>query len=290
MPDRYDPKGPVRRPPERRASDARVTEEDPLAELAKIVQGRPTGGAQRNRGAPAKDPGRPPGKGDAVSDLEAELLNDLQASFAAVRVAAAQPTPPEPPAPKPEPPAAKAAVTPMFPPLPDVFAPTPPAATAEPAAEAEPEPEPEIRPEPDDNPPPPRFVPIPAAPVMQPVVHRTTQAEQPASRPARTGRPPETPPEPRADVGASFQMRSTSGTPSAPPVTRPTHSRWEQPEAAKPAASDASRFAPPRGAPAPQPQPAFDDLDDSDPFADGLFAPSADGDGEGAFPLDAFPA
>src|SRR5258707_12865100 len=102
MADRYDPKVSPRPASDRRPGDVRRNEpgmeDDPLAELAKIVQGRPTSASassRSGRGGAASDQKPPPG-GNAVSDLEAELLNDLQASFAAVRQAAAAPTPSQP--------------------------------------------------------------------------------------------------------------------------------------------------------------------------------------------------
>src|SRR5664279_3822430 len=83
MPDQYDPKVSPRPSADRRAADPRRgVDNDPLAELAKIVQGRPTAVAAQSR-----DPARAPANGSSGghADLEAELLSDLQASFAAVR-------------------------------------------------------------------------------------------------------------------------------------------------------------------------------------------------------------
>jgi hypothetical protein len=97
MADPYDPKFAPRAP----GRDA--PGHDPLAELAKIVQGRPTPASQ----AAARQQLRPqPVNGGAAPDLEDELLNDLQASFAAVRdtlapLAAAPPPKPRAAAPPP---------------------------------------------------------------------------------------------------------------------------------------------------------------------------------------------
>lgn len=80
MADRYDPKLSVRPPGERKAAEP-TAEADPLAELARMVSGRaPSDPAGRAR---AEERDRPP-EGDVERDLEAELLNDLQASFAAL--------------------------------------------------------------------------------------------------------------------------------------------------------------------------------------------------------------
>jgi hypothetical protein len=96
MPDQYDPRVSPRPSNDRRPAESRRgpagTEDDPLAELAKIVQGRPSAAP-----APAaKNESRHANGNGGLADLEAELLNDLQASFAAVREA--QPSPSAPPA------------------------------------------------------------------------------------------------------------------------------------------------------------------------------------------------
>lgn len=100
MADRYDPKLSVRPPGERKTAEPQA-DSDPLAELARIVSGRspiepaPTAKGKAIAAAPQPEP-------DVERDLEAELLNDLQASFAAIReplenASAAAPTPdPEP--------------------------------------------------------------------------------------------------------------------------------------------------------------------------------------------------
>ena len=84
MSDRYDPKLSVRPPSERRP-EAAAQDDDPLAELARIVTGRSTFDpppAARSKTVPAADSSP---EADLARDLESELLNDLQASFAALR-------------------------------------------------------------------------------------------------------------------------------------------------------------------------------------------------------------
>jgi hypothetical protein len=309
MADRYDPKVSPRPASDRRPGEPRRNEpgmeDDPLAELAKIVQGRPTGASASSRGrAAAANDQKPPSGGNAISDLEAELLNDLQASFAAVREAAAAPTSSQP-KPAPAPPSQPMTRTRPEPDLEPEEAFSPPAMFTRAApppspAPPKPEPEPEVRAEQRHDPseiPPPRFVPIPPPPVMQPPVVQRTVPEPPPERPSRAARPPlagDARPDTRTDVGSSFQLRSTAPVASNPPPlsqqSRLPHSRWEKPEPAKPQASTASRFAPPRGAPTPQPQPSFDDLDDdTDPFAEGgVFAQGTTEHSEAEFPLEGF--
>ena len=85
MPDRYDPKFSVRPPGDRKPAEP-TDEIDPLAELARIVSGRPAHEPSATATARGKAPGGPPvPEPDVEQDLEAELLNDLQASFAAIR-------------------------------------------------------------------------------------------------------------------------------------------------------------------------------------------------------------
>ena len=122
MADRYDPKLSVRPPGERRTPES-SDEADPLAELARIVTGRgapePSGRGRAPGGDPLPEP-------DIERDLEAELLNDLQASFAALggpladagaAPAAGPVEEPEPdlpePAPEPEPEPPKPAAEPI---------------------------------------------------------------------------------------------------------------------------------------------------------------------------------
>jgi hypothetical protein len=120
MPDRYDPKLSVRPPGERKTAET-PSDSDPLAELARIVSGRPPFDptpAAKAKSLPAAVQPEP----DVERDLEAELLNDLQASFAAIReplesvgAAVADDEPeaePEPEPPPPPPPVARAAQPP----------------------------------------------------------------------------------------------------------------------------------------------------------------------------------
>ncbi len=84
MPDRYDPKLSVRPLSERR-HDPAAADDDPLAELARIVTGRSTydpgpGSKIKTEAAPESSE-----ETDLGRDLESELLNELQAAFAAVR-------------------------------------------------------------------------------------------------------------------------------------------------------------------------------------------------------------
>jgi hypothetical protein len=282
MPDQYDPK--LSRPPSRDAR--RGAADDPLAELARIVQGRPA----VSMPAPKPSQPAPPTNGSNGADLEAELLNDLQASFAAVREAA-RPTPPAPPAPIAPRPQAAAPV------------PQPPPVVDEPAEEQEPErPAPrndsrtelrdEFRLEPFDQS---RLVPIPTPPVIQPMIQTSFEAPPlprstierrpepiaerapeapPVERPAAKARP--APPPVVPDL-AAFQLRGSSTAPAAAPVqpaapARQPHSRWERPEAPKPQPAAPSRFAPPRTA-----APVMSEEEELDPFAEGgLFADHAD--------------
>ncbi|MEJ0012621.1 MAG: SPOR domain-containing protein [Bauldia sp.] len=299
MPDQYDPKVSPRPSADRRQADARrgaTMADDPLAELAKIVQGRPTSSAaQPSRQAPAA----PPSNG-AGSDLEAELLNDLQASFAAVRdvfppapppVAAAAPR--QAPSPTPPPPRAPIVIDEAPAPAPVAAAPAPqPAPPPHPAprTDAGSELRDEFRLEPVDQT---RLVPIPAPPVIQPMIQSSAPPPRPAAERPPAERKPEPAPEkvaeapverapakprqpappPTPNLGA-FQLRGSAAPPaSSPPAAaavppRQPHSRWEQPEPARAQPAAASRFAPPRTA-----APPMEDEADLDPFAEGgLFA------------------
>ena len=81
MSDRYDPKTSARPQGDRRPGAA--TDDDPLAELARIVTGRSSFGSQ-GRDQAGEGPEGSGDAGDGAADLESELLNDLQASFAAL--------------------------------------------------------------------------------------------------------------------------------------------------------------------------------------------------------------
>lgn len=93
MPDRHDPKLSVR-PLRDRRPDVEPSD-DPLAELARIVTGRTPLDPGGTRGSDAPEDGDRSGD-DLVDDLETELLNDLQASFAALNDPADTPSPPRP--------------------------------------------------------------------------------------------------------------------------------------------------------------------------------------------------
>ncbi len=100
MPDRDDPKLPMRPPSEPHSDDRQgeQTADDPLVELARVVSrpssiGNPSKPASPSSASPnsvsAASPDRPgvaplPSESDLARDLEAELLNELQASFSMV--------------------------------------------------------------------------------------------------------------------------------------------------------------------------------------------------------------
>jgi hypothetical protein len=236
-----------------------------------MVHGRPSPAAQPvTRPARQAEPAAP-------GDLESELLNDLQASFAAVREAAAQPAAPPrpqpfvaPPAPTmPEPPRSRPqpqAPEPTY--LPSSFAPRPQPQPAPPPPRLEPRPDirsegvrPEFRLEPFDES---RLVPIPQPPVIQPSVPPgyAERVEQRASAQTEAPqrlfeRPPQRPAAPshEDEEFAAFQLRPS--TPATAPVTTaplaspqaappPAASRWEQP---------APPPAPSRWEQPPQPEP-----------------------------------
>lgn len=300
MPDQHDPKqaprSPYGRPAERRAAP----EEDPLVELARMVHGRPSHSATAVT-RPARQ-AEPP----APADLESELLNDLQASFAAVREAAAQVAAPaprpqtvappsappsEPPRPRPQ------AQTPEPTYAPSSFAPRPQPQPAPPPPRLEPRPDarsdvvrPEFRLEPFDES---RLVPIPPPPVIQPSVppgyaerieqRAAAAAAEPFPRLFERAREASPSPSREDEEFAAFQLRPSTPataavqpaapvteTPAAPPRAAP--SRWEKPAAVEPPPV-ASRFAPP---PASEPEQQLDfDDEDLDPFAEaGLFPPA----------------
>ncbi len=124
MADKNDPRPGGADDEPRPAADTPATD-DPLAELARIVSGKPFGDAapQPTRPTPRAEPEPTPPKpaSDILGDLEAELLSNLQASFTAVDAkntgagTTATPSPtPDQPAPAEPPPA-----------TPDEGAPTP---------------------------------------------------------------------------------------------------------------------------------------------------------------------
>jgi hypothetical protein len=264
MSDRYEPKLSVRSPGERKAGDA-PPGDDPLAELARIVSGRaahdqPAGGKGRPAmNAPAPEP-------DVERDLEAELLHDLQASFAAIRepfeqVSDQAPPPAEAPAPiLPERHAGEAKAPPP-PPTPappavgldlgealgeSAFAP-PRAARPEPAGPGTPQavrppglsaradgpekvPAPPIRPQTASRPQPPR------PRVEAPAARAEPPAQPKLERPVLPAAPPERPSLLRRVVGAPRGQ--------AVPLTKPTS---EAPKPSRPAEPPTPRAAPPRG-------------------------------------------
>lgn len=324
MPDRYDPRLSLRPGGDRKPADVRRgPANDPLAELAKIVAGRPTTPAtQRPRANGAPDPATSPGGGDVLGDLETELLNDLQASFATVREMV--PPPPSQPAP-----AARQAPPQMAPepapppqyqqrrpepqqrmPEPQERAPEPPPMRAD-RYYTQPLPMPEDRepeelaemfaplppdPEPEPAPLPPRMSDRAAGrqtpPRLVPVSPVQREADLPPPAPERPARATRLPSAEKPDLGA-FQMRATNPPAAPPPASSPgrtsQHSRWEKPDAAK--SSAGSRFAPPRQPVVPPKaasRPADDD--DLDAFGDEeLFAAPGDAIGRAEeFPLEGF--
>jgi hypothetical protein len=337
MADRYDPKVTVRPASDRKGSDPRqdpATSDDPLFELARIVSGRGAGAAgaaasppvpPRGRPAPPPEPARPAGpEPDVLGDLEAELLSDLQASFAAVKEAiepsraTTQPAPRSTPNAPQSPPSAAAPPPQREPPQvsrPEVAAPTRPA------------PPQHVAPEPHVAPPPYAPAAFASPTAQQPAYPRASAAARPpvqqmpphppsapAAPPARE-RPHAPPPQqpaavpaaPRKVEAGNFNLRPTAAphvrvtaapsTPTpekpAPAATKP--SRWEKP--AEPPkqqqASAASRFAPPRAAnqghPAPgQPAAPLPADEEELPFGDGPPFAHEGEDAADEFPLDAF--
>lgn len=301
MADRYDPRLSVRPGGERRISDARgaATASDPLAELAKLVSGRSGSGSATQRAKPANDAAASPSGGDVLGDLETELLNDLQASFAAVRDLAAAP-PAAQPVPQSPPPARATTPPPAMrssgaeavrsepvrsepvraerPPLElgELFAPLrqlqPQPSTEAPAVEP-----PRLRTEPRLD-----------APV-RPASFRSQPSEPvPAERTARAGRAAGSGEKP--DLG-SFQLRPSSEaapSPTASVVPRQPRSRWDKPEPANAAPAAGSRFAPPRTPPASVRPPLVDDEDLGSQDEDGDFLAEIAEAGEEDFPLEGF--
>lgn len=291
MPDRYDPKLALRQVGERKASDSRrpTAADDPLAELAALVSGRGNGSRR-----PGSAPPPPRTDGDALGDLETELLNDLQASFAAVRDMVA--TPPaqakEPPLTvdiePPEPLASSPQAAPPPPPLPDLPDPDLPAAGLAERFAPEPPPafpEPEVA---DESPPPSESQrrPLPIFLQLSDLQPDPPPAEPPAPEPQPPARgAADSPP----SAFGGFQVRVADSRPEQPadPIQRLPRSRWERPEPPKQAEpAPASRFAPPKSAGVVPPgQRAFDD-DDLDQFAD--MAVADDEASATDFPLEGF--
>lgn len=289
MPDRYDPKLALRPVGERKPSDSRraAAADDPLAELAALVSGR----GSRSKQAPAAPPPASDG-GDVLGDLETELLNDLQASFAAVRDMVAVPPPSAAPKEPPravdiEPPRAPPPLPPELPELPDPDLPL--AGLAERFA---PEPPPVFR-EPE---PPAEEPPAPVEPARRPLPVflqlSDLQLDPPDSEPAapETAFPARASEESAPSAFGGFQVRvsdTRTGQPADVPL-RPARSRWQRPEPPRqPEANTGSRFAPPKSAGlVPPGQRAFDD-DDLDQFAD--MAVAGDDEVSAAdFPLEGF--
>jgi hypothetical protein len=231
MADRYDPKLSVRPLSERKPAASAGPAEDPLVELARIVSGRSTfdpAPSAKNRTVPpaGSDPG-------LTNDLESELLNDLQASFAAIREAAPPPAPASARAP------AAAAPAPQRAPAPTpVAARTPPQAAPAPQTEppraekgalqrserTPPAPRPE---KPADQP----KAEKPAAPYVAP---RPIGANAPGVDPGRVPLRP-----------AVHAHAAEADAAAAAPVVRSSQ-RWERPAEEPRVSADASRFAPPR--------------------------------------------
>jgi hypothetical protein len=302
MADRYDPKLSLRPVGDRKAADPRRTQgvqDDPLAELAKLVSGRSTPSSQaRARSAPPTVSEPPPQRGDGFGDLETELLNDLQASFAAVRETLTQAVAP----PVAAPPVAA-------PPAPTPPAPQPPTARSEPAKPSislRPEAEPheadlfeDILPAHLAQ----RLAPAPPAPAAPLQPARATApgrvegaalpqpANDPVARekmPARTDGFPAREPESGSDFSyrtRTLEAPAQGGQPSGVSPSR-GRSRWEKPEAAK-STSVVSRFAPPRAVavtPA-APPPSRGDENEFDALSELV---GGDDDIEDDFPLEGF--
>ncbi len=123
MADRYDPRASART--DRKYAEmnqSEKSENDPLAELARMVSGRGGSGTQVAPRRPASATQVASGQAGMLGDLEAELLNNLQASFTAVKDAAPVPTRP---AMAPPPPAATFAPLPPVAAAPEPVAPSP---------------------------------------------------------------------------------------------------------------------------------------------------------------------
>ncbi|MCP4386085.1 MAG: hypothetical protein GY798_32550 [Hyphomicrobiales bacterium] len=220
MPDRYDPKLTVRPPGDRRpvASDEG---DDPLAELARIVTGRASFDpppAEKGKTVPAPEEAA---ENDIAADLESELLNDLQASFAALGepFGESEPAPPE----GGQPTVNKAASDPVLPPAPG---PVEPNVDLSPLV---PGPEPE----------PPAAVPVeplplePMATVEDVLAELQDPVEPPRQPPPEAISPsPPTPPEPASPPPVEPAEPPPVDSVEPPPavLTRPPRQLYRQPE------------------------------------------------------------
>ena len=273
MADRYEPKLSVRPMSERKPAAAPGADSDPLVELTRIVTGRTAFDrpvTAKNKTVPATGGGMAATNVAVATDLEAELLNDLQASFAAVRDAA----PPPPPRPAPAPAATVARLQPGPAPAAQDQAPPPPR-PIRPATVAPPKVD--------------RITPAASAPVAAAPAAKAEPAPLPAPAPPRQPAaaqpaPPRQPavaqaaPAPRAPAASERFSFFRSG--KGPMVDlshmqlRPTTAA--EPETAAPQAGAApSRFAPPRGAAAvvPPPEPEGDEAEFEPGFGEDAAGP-----------------
>jgi hypothetical protein len=301
MPDRYDPKLSVRPPGERRPPSA-SSEDDPLVELARLVTGRsPFDPAASGKNKPV--PLTPLHAPDPTTDLESELLSDLQASFAQIREQVAAPAP---------------AARPAQP----VSAPARPAAAAPPATAARPAPPPAARPAPPRAAPPPAAETEADADELPPLPLRPAAAERPAERSARPDpaarpqpaakapavppvranetpsffRPPRAPLPARGDVGTASLRPTTAPAsppkpvPAEPTVRPPLASRWARPETPRAAAPAAESARPPalRAPVRPAPEPEYEPYGDEEALYDeaAAYADEAPVDQEAAYEDD----
>jgi hypothetical protein len=313
MADRYDPKVTVRPTADRKAADPHPAHnDDPLFELARIVQGRGAGSSApppRARSAPAvEEPVRqPPSDHDILRDLEAELLSDLQSSFAAVKEAI-EPASLFDPAPK-------AAQSPPAAAAPAVKVPGPPEPQT-PVVPARSEALRDRRPAAAPVVAPPRVFAAARPPIQQAPEQQAlgTSPAQPARERGQNAQPvAATPPGTKAsappgqkklDIG-DLTLRSSTAPQADPTPASPAQmasdkpalvaskpSRWDKPaEPPKPQAP--SRFAPPRAVTQDQSspvQPATLVVDDEEdlPFGEGPPFAHEGGDVGGEFPLDEF--
>ena len=272
MTERYDPKVSVRPLNERRPAQASPGD-DPLVELARIVSGRSSFSApppQKGRSGPMPEAAP---QADLARDLESELLNDLQATFAAIREPAVAPSSPpvakEPPAmrPMPAPPTAAPpmAAPPLSAPMMAPQAKTPPPLPVRPQPDAPLQPGPAAR---KAEPPPParveRTPPVVALPADPVVVRRPPErserlpAEPPPSLPQPTPsagaanrspapQRPQAPPQPKNEQPVVIRpVRPTTRPELAPPQPRPVATTGQSKlPAAPPVKTGPTRWDPP---------------------------------------------